>query len=126
MIDKDGYWVRYHPSLQVAFAKNVCVVRDMAGDDVGKDANRERVVARNAGAQPGFGSEIAEERESAETDAAKVVNMAAPGKLICFSNRRADVLIVTGQGRIETPGKPEGAEKENAFSIVDMIQQLAN
>ncbi len=55
-------------ALQVPFLENSLVVYCVAGDDVGKGTNGERIAAGNSGAHPCFGGEVLEERQSGAAD----------------------------------------------------------
>jgi hypothetical protein len=47
--------------LQILFLQDLCVVGDVAGDDVGDRSDRDRVVARDSGPRPGLVGQVLEE-----------------------------------------------------------------
>src|SRR5687767_514569 len=57
---------------------------------------------------------------------AELVYVAAPTNLIRRGSVDGEVLIEARQRVREASGEPKGAEQENAFAVVDVVQQLAH
>lgn len=102
------------------------MVADMAGEDVGQGAHGEGIIAGDAAPSPGFWRQGFEEVQAGLTQMAKLTYVATPVNLIRRGRFDANVLIEAGQRIRKAAGEPKGTEQENAFAVVDVVQQLAH
>lgn len=101
-------------------------MRNVAGEDVGQGAHGEGGIVRDAASLPGLLRKVFEQGQARVARIAKVFNMVAPGNGIRRGGINANVLIEAGQGFLKSTGKPESPKRENALTIINVIEQFAH
>src|SRR5260370_19967190 len=88
--------------LQVAFAHELQVVRQMSRDDIGDCAHCEGIVAGNAAFCPCLGGHIAKKCDGGEPHKTELLDMGGPRHPVGLSAVCRDVLVVAWKGCFET------------------------
>lgn len=99
---------------------------DVAGDDEGESAHGEGFAVCDTVSRPRTWRQILEQANGREANEAELFDMVEPRNSIGLGTFRADVLVVAGERRFESSRKPEGAKGKGAFSVGDVIENLAN
>src|SRR5689334_3659762 len=102
------------------------MMRDVSGDYVSQRAYRNRIVTRYSRPRPRLIRQTLEERDRPETHVLKLLNQITPRSIVCVSEPDRDVLLKARQRIGKPAGKPERARGEHPFTIVHVVQNLAN
>src|SRR5579859_1812825 len=109
---------------EVPFADDIDVVCGVARDDISKGPHREGIITGYAAPHPGFGRHIGKQGDRSETHGPEFLGVSGPRELVGGSPACRDFLIVAGQRRLETSGKPERSERKSPLRVSNMIEHL--
>src|SRR6186997_474564 len=101
-------------SLEIPLAKNLHVMCDVAGDDVGERPVADGVAARDPSAIPGVGLQAPEQRHRRRTDRPELLDVIRPRPIVRGGAGDGDVLIEARQRPADTAREPERAIREHA------------
>ena len=100
------------------------MVCQMPGDDIRQSAYRNAIVARDAASAPRLSRHIPEQGNRSQTHPPELLNVRGPGDGVRPGANRRDVLVIAGQGSIETARKPEDSKRKGPLRVCDTIQHL--
>ncbi len=102
------------------------MVGHVAGRDERRRTDGKRIAARRPGSHPCVRGKVAEQRDGRQAHALEFLHVRCPRNAIGPRARDCDLLVETGQGRIESTREPQRPKGESTFGVADVIQHLAN